>query len=83
MFKYVHVHSKRKNQQNPYNNFALWMQWRIQGRGVLGVSATLSNKSSTYLNIQHTTKRFCKTLNQMNRCVGLVQSESHHHFIED
>ena len=35
--------------------------------GLLGVSAPLSNKSSTYLNIRHTTKRFCKTLNQMNR----------------
>ena len=38
-----------------------------RGRGLLGVSAPLSNKSSTYLNIRHTMKRFCKTLNQMNR----------------
>ena len=48
--------------------------WRIGGHssvadsgGALGASAPPSNKSSTYLNIRHTTIRFSKTLNQMNR----------------
>ena len=41
------------------------VQWRIQG-GFGGFSPP-SNKSSTYLNIRHTTIRFSKTLNQMNR----------------